>query len=191
MLSFVTASALGMLRVYPFQTEWVLRKVYGFIIGLLPLTLCFWLYRMIADFSHPRVYFTYDNALFFLSDAIVLAAVVFWLAVKISQVSNKRIKRSFFFPPYSFILLFFAFSLLLMFSILWSTRLANFALYFPAFLAPLLLILSLRDFSESWTFAMYGFCAALSIQLITGFAEFALQSTSFLEFLDYDMARHP
>ncbi len=180
MLAFVATSALGMLRIYPYQTEWVLRKVYTFLIVLLPITLCFWIYRTIADFSHPRVYFTYDNALFFLSDAIVLTAIVLWLAVKISQASTKRMERSFFFPPYSFILLFFVFSLLLTLSTLWS-RDGRTSLYISLhFWLVFLLILSLRDWPESWTFALYGFCAALSIELITGFAEFALQSTSFL-----------
>ena len=33
--------------------------------GMIPVSLCFWYYRTLGDFSHDRVYFTYDHALFF------------------------------------------------------------------------------------------------------------------------------
>lgn len=188
MLAFVTASALGALRVYPIQAGWVIRKIYAFVIGLLPLTLCFWLYRTIGEFSHPRVYFTYDNALFFLSDALAVLAVILWLTVKIAR-SSFHFPLSFhkIDPPPAlgkFIPLFSAFCLLATFSLLWSRDWRT-SLYISLhFWLVFLLILSLRDWHETWTVAMFGLCAALSIQLITGFVGYARQSTAFLDILN-------
>jgi O-antigen ligase len=184
MLAFVTASALGMLRVYPIRAEWVIRKIYSFAIGLLPLALCFWAYRTIGEFSHPRVYFTYDNALFFLSDALVLLAVILWLTVKIARSSFflHLASRGINFQPGSgiFVLSFSAFCLLMTLSLLWSRDWRT-SLYISLhFWLVLLLILSLRDWHEAWKVAMFGLCAALSIQLIMGAIGYALQSTAFL-----------
>jgi len=44
-----------------------------------------------------------------------------------------------------------------------------------------LLILSLRDNKQAWNFIIYGLCASLAIQIITGVVGFALQSTAFLD----------
>jgi len=177
LLSFVTTASLGALRVYPMQAEWVIRKTYSFVIGLIPLALCFWLYRIAGDFSHPRVYFTYDHALFFLSDALVALAVILWVTVKISQSSNVRLQLS------SLPLFLFALFLFSTISSLWSRDWRT-SLYISIhFWLIFLLILSLRDWQEAWTVAMYGLCAALAIQLIAGFAEFSMQSTSFLSAL--------
>ena len=187
LLAFVTVFALGTLRVYPLEAEWVIRKVYALLISLLPITLCFWIYRTITEFSHPRVYFTYDNALFFLSDALALLASVLWVTVKIAKSFKLKITNYgslLHLPIKGFVPLFSAFCFLATLSSLWSRDWRT-SLYISLhFWFILLLILSLRDWHESWTVAMYGFCAALSIQLITGFAEFALQSTSFLDSLN-------
>jgi len=182
MLAFVSTSALGALRVYPTQTEWVIRKIYTFAIGLIPLSLCFWLYRIVGEFSHPRVYFTYDNALFFLSDALVLVTVILWLAVRISQTtfeSSQPLSR--FRPPSFFIFLFL---LCVTLSIFWS-RDWHTSLYISLhFWLILLFVLSLRDWHETWNVAIFGLCCALTVELIAGFAGFALQSTSFLQSLN-------
>jgi O-antigen ligase len=192
MLAFVTASALGALRVYPSQAGWVIRKAYAFAIGLIPITLCFWLYRTIGDFSHPRVYFTYDHALFFLSDGLAVLAVILWLAVKISRstfhlpVSTRQTDSSLtlgkFIPhPSSFILPLSTFCLFATLSTFWSRDWRT-SLYIALhFWLIFLLILSLRDWHETWTVAMFGLCAALSIQLVAGFIGYAQQSTAFLD----------
>lgn len=194
MLAFVTTLTLGALRVYPLQAEWVIRKAYAFIISFIPLTLCFWLYRTIGDFSHPRVYFTYDNALFFLSDALAVLAVIFWLAVKITRPSfifhlsfrktdSDLAQAKFILQPFAFILLFFAFSLLATISAFWSRDWRT-SLYISLhFWLIFLLILSLRGWHTTWRVAMFGLCAALSIQLIMGFIGYAQQSTAYLETL--------
>jgi len=186
MISFVTALSLGMLCVYPIQAEWVIRKVYTFTIALLPLSLCFWLYQIIGEFTHPRVYFTYDNALFFLSDGLALFAVVLWLSVKLtrssffSQISSKRNITYLS----AFYILILALLILTTISFVWSRDWRT-SLYISLHLWLIfLLILSLRDWNETWTVGMYGFCAALSIQLIAGFLGYAQQSTAILESLN-------
>jgi O-antigen ligase len=182
LLAFVSAASLGTLRVFPVQAEWVLRKLYAFAISLLPLSLCFWLYGTVGDFSHPRVYFTYDNALFFLSDAIALLAVVLWIAVKVSKTSQLKFahyRKAFEHDKTLFLL--FSFFLFATLSTLWSQDWRT-SLYISLhFWLIFLLLLSLRDWYETWTVAIYGLCAALSVQLIIGFVEFSLQSTTFLE----------
>jgi O-antigen ligase len=167
--------------VFPVQAEWVLRRIYAFSVSLLPLTLCFWLYRTVGDFAHPRVYFTYDNALFFLTDALALLAVVIWIAVKISKTSQLQTTnyRQAFEDNKSFFLLS-TFLLLTTLSVLWSQDWHTSFYIALHFWLVFLLALSLRDWHESWTVVMYGLCAALSIQLITGFVEFSSQSTTFL-----------
>ena len=195
MLAFVTTVSLGALRIYPAQAEWILRKVHAFAIGLLPIALCFWLYRTIGNFSHTRVYFTYDNALFFLSDGLTLLAVVLWLTVKIAgpsflfpfPIRNASLQLTpsrFIFHPSSFIIFPSAFCGLATISLLWSRDWRT-SLYISLhFWLIFLLIFSLRDWHETWTVAMFGLCAALSIQLIMGFIGYAQQSTAFLETLN-------
>ena len=193
LLAFVTASALGTLRVWQVEAERVIRNIYSFLVGLIPITLCFWLYRTMAESPHSRVYFIYTDPLFFLSDALALLAVILWLAVKISRWSSNRAKSahffpifrlsSFFFHPSSIILLLSSLFLLSSFSPLWS-RDPLISLYISVhFWLVFLLILSLSDWHETGKIVLFGLCAALTVQLIAGFAGFALQSTAFLETL--------
>jgi O-antigen ligase len=184
-LSLLTTLSLGSMRVWPVQAEKVLRSVYAFMIGLLPLGLSFWYYRTINEFPHNRVYFTYTDALFFLADGLVLLAVIFWLAVKLNKdfppfdtASSLRVPlSSFFYLPSIFCLLIFL-------SILWSRDL-RISLYTSLhILLVFLFILSLRDWPHAWKTVLLGFCAALSLQFITGIVEFIQQSTAFLSSLD-------
>ena len=184
-LTFVTGSALGLLRVYPIQAEGIIRKIYSLTIGLLPLSFCFWAYRVIGEFSHARVYFTYDNALFFVSDGLAVIAIVLWVTVKISQPSFS-LRRSFHQIVFStakcgFILFLFAFCSITTLSLLWSNDWRT-SLYISLhFWLVYFLVLSLRDWHEAWKAAMLGLCAALVIQICAGFTGFALQSTAFLQ----------
>lgn len=173
-LSLITTLSLGSLRVWPVKAEKVLRSVYSFSISLIPVGLCFWYYRTINEFPHDRVYFTYTDALFFLSDGLVLFAVITWLAVKIK---NGIHLSSFVFLPIAFILLTFL-------SVLWSVDWDT-SLYISShILLIFLFILSLRDWSHAWKSVLLGLCAALSIQSITGTVEFIQQSTAFLASLN-------
>jgi O-antigen ligase/polysaccharide polymerase Wzy-like membrane protein len=184
-LALLTSLSLGSLRVWPVHAEKVLRGVYAFTIGLLPLGLSFWYYRTINEFPHDRVYFTYTDALFFLADGLVLLAVIFWLAVKLNNGFHPFDTASLFRAPLSsFFHLPMIFCLLILLSILWSRDWRT-SLYISFhILLVFLFILSLRDWPHAWKAALLGFCAALSIQFITGAVEFVEQSTAFLSSLN-------
>jgi O-antigen ligase len=144
--------------------------VYAFLLGLLPLGLCFWYFRPVKQFPHERVYFIYTDALFFLANAIVLVAIFFWLAV--------RSKNGFSFS--TSLLLPFVFCALTFLSILWS-RDGRTSLYVALnILLIFLFILSLRDWPHAWKFVLLGFCAALSLQFIIGIVQFVHQTTAFV-----------
>jgi hypothetical protein len=169
-LSLILSIALGSLYAWQAQAERVLRAVYLFLASLLPLGLCFWYYRIIASFPQEGVYFIYTDALFFLASAVVLLAVLLWLAVKIRNGT----------PLSSFLLLPSAFCLLAGLSVLWSRDWRTSLYVSLHILLIFLFILSLRDWSQAWRFLLLGFCAALSIQVIAGIVEFMSQSTVFL-----------
>jgi hypothetical protein len=170
MLSLVISASLGSLRVWSVQAEKVLRGIYAFSVGLIPLALCFWYYRTIHENPYDRIYLTYTDALFFLADGLTLFAVVLWLAVKTRSG----------FPLSSFIFLPAGFHFLTLLSVLWSRDWRT-SLYISLhFLLVFLFVLSLRDWSHSWKPILLGFSAALSIQFITGFVEFIRQGTAFL-----------
>jgi len=169
-LSLIASLSLGSLRVWPVRAEKISRGVYAFIVGLIPLALSFWYYRIIDMFPQNRVYFTYTDALFFLADGLVLLAVIIWLSVKITKGSALS---SFFYLPT-------AFSLLTILSIFWSKDWRT-ALYVSFhILLVFFFVLSLRDWHEARKPILLGFCAALSIEFITGIVEFVHQSTAFL-----------
>ena len=187
-LAFVITSTLGALRLWPIPAEKVLRETHAFIVGLIPLSLCFWYYQTIAKFPHDRVYFIYADALLFLSDALAILAVVLWLSVKITQPQITNYREAFrwdrlrlWHAQSSFITLLSTLFVLSSFSILWSTDWRT-SLYISLHLwLVFLLVLSLRDWRAGWKPAMLGFCAALSFQVLTGIVEFATQSTAFLK----------
>jgi hypothetical protein len=183
-LSLITSLGLGSLRLWPLRAEKALRRVYAVLVGLIPVSLCFWYYRTLGEFSHERVYFTYDHALFFLSDALALLAIVLWLLTKIAQprIINYKIR----FQPVrqSFLLLLSVFCLLSALSILWSSDWRT-SLYIGLhFWLIFLLILSLHDSRGAWKPVIFGFCIALIIQILAGFIGFASQSTAFIAPLD-------
>ena len=169
-LSLVTSVSLGLLRVWPEQSEKALRAVYYFIAALIPLGLSFWYYRIIGHFPHDRVYFIYTDALFFLANGLVVLAVILWLAVKTHTG----------FPLPSLLVLPVVFCLLMFLSILWSRDWRTSLYVSLHILLIFLFILSLRDWPQAWKFVLLGFCAALSVQFLTGIIGFINQSTEFL-----------
>jgi hypothetical protein len=169
-LSLITSLSLGSLRVWPVQAEKVLRGLYTFLLGLLPLSLCFWYYRTIDQFPHERVYFIYTDALFFLANGLVLLAVILWLATKIKNG----------FPSSSALFLPSIFCILTFLSIFWSRDWRTSLSVSLHILLIFLFILSLRDWPHAWRAVLLGFCAALSFEFITGVVEFIKQSTAFL-----------
>ena len=188
LLSLVTTLSLGALRIIPVQAERVLRGIHAILVGLMPLSLCFWYYRPMAEFPHARVYFTYTDALFFIGDALAVLAVVIWLSVKAAHLPLSKYHeappwKQFILHPSSFsFALFFLF--LSSFSVFWS-RDWRVSLYISLhFWLIFLLILSLRDWNRSWNFVMLGLTAALGIQVVLGLIGFTLQSTAFLKPLE-------
>ncbi|HJR79434.1 MAG TPA: O-antigen ligase family protein [Anaerolineales bacterium] len=177
LLSLVTTLSLATLRVWPLKAEKFLRSLQAFLVGLIPVSLCFWYFRTLGEFPHERVYFTYDHALIFLGDALALLVIVLWLSMRVARPST--INKKYRLLPSSFILLL-ALVLLSSLSILWSSDWRT-SLYNSAHLGLIfLLILSLRDGRDVWKPAMLGLCGALVLQIMAGFVGFALQSTSFL-----------
>src|SRR5215207_2031016 len=177
-LSLITSLALGSLRVWQVQAERILRGMYVFTLGLLPLSLCFWYYRIIDRFPHHKVYFIYTDALFFLANGLVLLAVILWLSVKIKNGFSLSPLR--YISPHAFLFLPSAFCALAFLSTLWSRDWRTSLYTSVHILLIFLFILSLRDWSGAWRFVLLGFCAALSIQFITGIVEFMSQTTAFL-----------
>lgn len=166
-LSLVVSLSLGSLRVWPVQAEKALRGVYVFSVGLIPVALGFWYFRTIAEFSHERIYFTYSNALFFLSDALLLLAVILWLSTRIAQ-------------PLAISFLLFTFLLFTFLSIFWSRDWRT-SLYISLHILLIcLFVLSLRAWPQAWRPILLGFCAALSFQSIAGIVGFIRQTTAFL-----------
>jgi O-antigen ligase len=174
LLSLITTAALGAVSVWKDRGKEVVRNTHAFVIGLIPMTLGFWYYKTMFEFNHTQVYFTYDHALFFLSDGLAVAAIVLWLSV---QTSNSQFFQQKFSSTIKFL---FALCSLVTLSAFWSTdwRLSVYiALHFWLIFG---LILSMRDWNESWNTAILGLCATLSIQVLTGIVGFVSQTTAFL-----------
>lgn len=188
LLSLITTLSLGALRVAPKVAERVIQASYSVVVALIPISLCFWFYRTIAESPHSRVYFTYTDALFFFSDALAIVGIILWLAVKISRQQvmsdgSSLLFSSFTFRPLSeaFTPVLFAVFVLISLSVFWSRDWTT-SLYISIhFWLIFLLILSLRDWSHAWNSMMLGLCVALSVQIITGLIGFAHQSTAFLQ----------
>jgi len=197
-LSLVTTLSLGALRVYPVSAQYIIRNLYAFAVALIPLSLCLWFFKTIVEFPHRRVYFTYTDAVFFFSDALMLLAVILWLVVSVAYSSNDRTRPSvlsylssirnysakrFLFHPSSFMLALLLIFVLASLSGLWSWD-GRVSLYISLhFWFIFLFLLSLRDWNEVWRLAAFGFCAALGMEIFAGFIGFASQSTGFLESL--------
>src|SRR5512136_536773 len=63
----------------------VLLGLHRLAVGVLPVSLCFWYYRLIVPAQHARIYFTYDSVLFFLSDGLAFLAVTAWLCARLIE----------------------------------------------------------------------------------------------------------
>ncbi|MFN8413874.1 MAG: O-antigen ligase family protein [Anaerolineales bacterium] len=172
-LSLVITLTLETINTWPLAGERIIRKGYSVVIGLLPLSFGFWYYKTILEFNHKQVYFTYDHALFFLSDGLALTAIILWLAVQIK-------KRNF--PKLSILLkIFFSFCVWITLSAVWSADWRTSIYIAPHFWLAFLLLLSLQDWNETWKPALLGFCVALIFQTVIGIIEFFKQTTQFLE----------
>lgn len=178
LLSFLVTSSLGSLRIWPTISEKVIRSSHAVVIGLIPISLCFWYYKLVGDFPHKQVYFTYDHALFFLCDGLALLAVVLWIAV---QVSTKKLQLRNIFRADILVKLLLALCTLIFLSIFWSADWRT-SLYLSLhFWLAFALMLSLRDWKENWRAVALGLSAALSVQVFATLIGFYSQSTEFLD----------
>jgi O-antigen ligase len=193
--------ASGMLALRRYQPIWsarLLPAIQAFALGLLPLGLSFWFYRRLFAIPHERIYFTYSDALFFLSDGIALVAVMAWLVHKIPgplpnpPPNSRELKREFGGGcrhlhrtqcgavqvrregAWLFALCILA-TLSTLWSLDWRTSLyvslhgwLVFGLY-----------LSMRETPRAWRFFAIGSLAALLLQVIIGIWQFSAQATAF------------
>jgi O-antigen ligase len=178
----VTAGLAG-LRVRPDFARRMLLQLHNLAVGLLPVGLVFWYFHSISAIQYERVYFIYDNALFYVSDGLALIAVLAWALahgygpLPLNQREQNKRPLSFERLVQSITPWLLALCGLASLSLLWSKD-WRFTLYVSLHLwLGFGLYLSLRDRPDAWRAAAKGLCAALAVQVIFGFFEFAIQST--------------
>lgn len=186
LLAMALTTALAGLRLRPALTSQILLGIHSLAVGLLPVGLVLWYFRPLTNISYPRVYFTYDNAVFYLSDALALIAVLAWALASGFHPSEASIpppNKNNFSPRKwlgSITPWLFALCLLATLSIFWSKD-WRVSLYTSLHLwLGFGLYASLRDRPGAWKIVTAGFCVALGLQAITGLFEFAVQSTRLL-----------
>ena len=79
LLTLFISGVLALRRYLPLSGEKILSGIQAAAVGLLPLSLTIWAYRRMFAIPHERIYFTYSDALFFLSDGLALVSVIVWL----------------------------------------------------------------------------------------------------------------
>ncbi|MBI5079769.1 MAG: hypothetical protein HZB17_00485, partial [Chloroflexi bacterium] len=163
----------------------LLTAIQAIAIGLLPLALTFWYYRDLVAVTHPRIYFTYSDAIIFASDGLVLIIIFIW-GIKRSphltglakfnarRILNRPVRCCRNSDGWLLGLCTLA-TLSIMWSLDWRISLhvsLHLWLVFGLYLA-------LRDTPQAWRWFALGSCAALVTQAIIGFAQFSIQSTTF------------
>lgn len=179
LLSFFISGGLTLRRYWPAAGSNIFSIIQAFAIGLLPFGLTFWYYRALFAFPHFRIYFTYSDALFFLSDGLVVVAVLTWMGQykfpSSSQVSRSTWIKAFFHDPTGWL---FCLCLLATLSTLWSLD-WRISLYSSLhFWLLFVFYLSLRLTPRVWHWFLLGGCAALVAQIVIGIWQFAVQSTA-------------
>lgn len=87
LFSFTLAAVLAVRRWWSPAALVAARAV---AIGLLPLGLTFWYYRTVFAIEHPRIYFIYSDALFFLVDGLALFILLTWIAARLPLPGGGR-----------------------------------------------------------------------------------------------------
>ncbi len=185
-----TANEIPAIRVVLNRVAASLLTASRVAVGLLPMTLGFWYYRVLSQASHPGVYFTYDNALLFLSDVVVTAAIVLGLMGYLFKrlAENQSIaKKKLLIRRVTGITVEHIFSgilvglvILSLASVSWSIF-KPISIYIALHLALMLgLYLVLRNDPKSWRFVALGSCAVLLVESGIALIEYTSQSTAFL-----------
>lgn len=179
LFSLLIAGMLSLLKLRPAAGQAILYALHSILIGLLPLALCFWYYRPLFLYNHPRVYFTYDGALIYLSDAIAACAWLAWALARGFGPAQTRAeaRQPWIARPGSWLL---GLCLLASLSVFWSQdwRISAFTclqcwLVFGLFH-------SLQDRPDTLRSFTIGSILALVSQLGIGFWQYWTQSTAFL-----------
>jgi hypothetical protein len=153
----------------------ILLQLHRLAVGLLPVSLCFWYYRLIVPAEHARVYFVYDNVLYFLSDGITFLAVTAWLCARLME--HQPVWTG---GQHLVLLALLGLVVLGSLSTVWSITPAL-SLYTAAHLWLMLgLFMSVRGEPESWRAIGFGCVAALILESTVAGWEFLAQSTAFL-----------
>lgn len=190
---FFLTGALAIRRYRPVLSERVLPGIQAFAIGLLPLGLTFWAYRQLFAIPHERIYFTYSDALFLLSDGIALVAVLAWMVGKVpfGPFPSPKFQDTDFRGWVSGMIRwegawFFALLVIATLSTLWSLDWRT-SLYvaLQTWLA-FGMYLSLRRRPGAWRPFAFGSVAALFLQAIIGIWQVVSQSTAFTMSLGLD-----
>jgi len=191
---FFLTGALGVRHYRPALSERILPGIQSFAIGLLPVGLTFWAYRRLFAVPHERIYFTYSDALFFLSDGIAVVVVLAWLVGKIPigflptlpKFQKTEFKGGIFRMMGWEGAWFFALLVIATLSTLWSLDWRT-SLYvaLQSWLA-FGLYLSLRGRPSAWRSFALGSAAALFLQVVIGGWQVASQSTAFTMNLGLD-----
>jgi len=202
LLAFFATGALALRRYRPTLGERVFAGIQFIATGLLPFSLTFWAFRRLFVIPHERVYFTYSDALFFLSDGLALVAVLAWAIPKfpnpdktkmdgrISKIKFAQL-ASWFHSRSRHLLLQERFWLLVLcilasLSVFWSLDWRT-SLYIALHLwLAFGLYLSLSETPGMWRPFALGSVAALVLQAIVGIWQFIGQSTAFTMALNLD-----
>jgi hypothetical protein len=157
----------------------VLGLVRAIAIALLPVSLFFWYYRTLVGLPHERIYFTYSDALFFLSDGIALLIVLTWgierwpSAVRWTIPARLHIRRLFSTPDGWLLGLWLLATVSMLWSLDWRV-----SLYFSLHLGLCFgFYRVLRQEPQAWRWFALGCCAALVLQAVFATWQFAVQST--------------
>jgi O-antigen ligase len=171
------SGALALKRYWPAVSARLLPAFQALVIGLLPFGLAFWYYRPLFAFPHDRIYFTYSDALFFLSDGLAMVIVLTgfisrWPHLEIPNPPFQL--RKYFSQPAGWL---FSLCLLATLSTLWSLDWRT-SLYISLQMwLCFALYHSLSATPRAWRWFTLGSCAVLAIQIWVGFWQFTAQST--------------
>lgn len=179
--AFSISLGLAIRRYWPAASQTLLTGVKAVSIGLVPLGLNLWYYRPLFIIEHPRIYFAYSDALFFLSDALAAVAIAAWSIGRLRPPGSRTSDRvpfrlkAFFSSPGGWL---FATCLLASLSTIWSLDWRT-SLYISLHLwFCFVFYLVLRDTPKAWLWFALGCCAALALQFTAGVWQSVTQSTA-------------
>lgn len=182
-VAVILSGALGLARWRPLTARAAFRWVYLASLALLPLALSLWYFRPLAYGTDPRLYLVYGDALFFVSDGLILICLAAW-GLERALPSAGAVEPDRLRPGISGL----TWSLLVLAG--WSTLSVAWSIQIPLSIAFALqgwllfaLFFSLRNYRGAWPAVAWGCAAALSLELALGAGEWFSQSTSFLTFL--------